>query len=149
MNLINSIYQTYVVLYYNHNTSSQGFAVTNGENYVKNVANRPVFDYEKYVSDNPGISIQAVFKREDDVLMNNEKEKDDFSLNCDMYGFKPSDYNRIIRNDTRDVEYVFKGFLPANKKYKALLINTRTGRKIKSTLSFVRNNMTDEKIDEQ
>lgn len=120
------------------NKCNSSYTVVNDKKYINNGQ----FDTKQFEIDHPGQTVTAVFNSETDLLMSANKEKTEFRLMCYDYGFRENDYGRYM-NDARfgTSAVIFVGFLPKNRKYKALLYNTVTRRHIKATINYVRSHI--------
>lgn len=101
------------------------------------------FDTAAYAADN-GLNVSCitnVFDRNDNLISKSHDEKERFESNCLYYGFSKEDYKSPVYDHCTGETLIFAGFLPHNRKYKAMLRNTQTGRRIKATLEYVRKNM--------
>lgn len=139
--------QQYIITYYDTKTQMNSYKTCNDPGYIKNIGGEMTFDSQKYALDNPDICIKGIYNASDNILWKNELQKEQFELNCGVYGFNQDDYRKVIHDNRDEEDYLFLGFLPSNTKYKALLLNIRTGLRTKATLKFVRLNMTDKIID--
>lgn len=96
-----------------------------------------IFDKKRFEADNPNVHVTSVFNSHDNIIMLNEKEKNDFITLCSLYDFEPSDYKRLIV-DSNYEHYLLCGFITRNRKYEAKLLRLKDNRYIKSTIAFVR-----------
>lgn len=91
---------------------------------------------DKYVASNPDKRIVGIYEENTNLLTQDDNRRKEFETYCRYYDFLPEHYNcRVTPN------YRFIGFLPKNRKYKALLYNETTNHYTKATLAFVSRNM--------
>lgn len=105
------------------------------------------FDIAAYAADN-GLSISSitnVFNKRDNLISKSYNEKERFENYCTFYGFEKGDYKAQVRYARTNEILIFTGFLPRNRKYKALLRNAQTGKCIKATLDYVKRNIIGQK----
>lgn len=114
------------------------YRTVENEKYFTSTGTFSVISYE---TDNPGVKIMHVFDASQDIIHRASVEKQEFITHCHEYGFSESDYKRSFISPRTGNLTIFVGFLPRNTKYKALLVDTVTGVRIKATLLYVWNNL--------
>lgn len=134
----------YLILY----TDEQGqnrFTECNDDKYTEN----GIFDTAAFIADHPNMRLDGsntchiigIHDTQTDLLNIIKREEEMFRDYCGMYGFAFDDYRRRVRNPISQCEGLFIGFLPQNRKYKALIRDVVTGRLTKASLSYVRKYM--------
>ena len=98
------------------------------------------FDASKYTVSFPDRMVRKVFYNNNNILLNEDIERDKFNLYCRDYGFKPENYLAEFTDVNNGIseDYIFVGFNPNNRKYKCLLYSKNRKTGIKATVNFVK-----------
>lgn len=99
--------------------------------------NNRTFDYKAYQDANPDKAVMFVFNIDDNIITATDREREQFELYADMYGFEKSDYRRVFKAYDGKT-YRFDGFLPERHKYKCSLMRLETGQRVCTTTKFVK-----------
>ncbi len=131
----------YLILFVDEHCQNR-FMYCDDKKYIENNN----FNTAAFVNDHPELMINdwhiiGVYDSDTDLLRAAKNEKASFFNNCGVYGFAFDDYLRPIYNPNTQRRGLFIGFLPQNRKYKALIRDEITGRLTKASLAYVRKYM--------